>query len=70
MSFNDAHLAHKKVITVHQTQSTIEALSLLEKTKVSALAVIDEHGTLVDTFSAANLRVNNIIPHFSNITIL
>lgn len=53
----ELNLAEKGVHTINQAQPAIDAFSLMREKKVSAIAVVDCEGKLVDTISATDIRV-------------
>lgn len=56
MTLDEMHLGHKKIITITGTQPVSDALSTLDKSKIGALAVVDDHGVLIEAFATENLR--------------
>jgi CBS domain-containing protein len=55
-SIRELNLGNKHVVSIRQDQLALDAFRLMKEKKVSAVAVVDEGGRLVDTISATDLR--------------
>jgi len=53
----ELNLAESGVYTINQSQPAVDAFSLMREKKVSAVAVVDSEGKLVDMISATDIRV-------------
>lgn len=52
----ELNLGSSNPITIHQDELTIIALKKMHENKISALAVVDDHGLLIGNLSASDLK--------------
>lgn len=61
LSVNEHGLARKKnLIRINKIEPTIKAISLLIQHKISAVAVINDDGTLIGNFSASDMKGHGV----------
>lgn len=56
-TLKELHLGSKPVISVHKDVPAIEAFRLMDKKKISGVAVVDTDGKLVGNTSASDLKL-------------
>lgn len=52
----ELNLGRHNPLTIHQDELTIKALKKMHENKISALAVVDDHGLLIGNLSASDLK--------------
>ena len=55
-----ADLGNTHVVAVPPSMAAAEALHVMYDKKISSVAVVDEHGKLIDSLSASDLRVRSL----------